>query len=188
MKKLYTFTILFIFTLSITSCSLLKKPAYEEETSWEIEFDNERDTSKPISKETVKVENKSLANYYESWLGTPHKMGGMTKQGVDCSGFVQNVYKEVYGIMLPRTAAEMEKALEPIDSKSSLKEGDLVFFKNKSNKVSHVGIYLKDNTFVHTSTSQGVVISSLNDKYWVKYYYRGGKRPKLNKEKVKGKK
>ncbi|MEA5100105.1 MAG: NlpC/P60 family protein [Bacteroidales bacterium] len=184
MKKLYLYTLLIISALSISSCSLLKKPS-NEETAWEIEFDNERDTSKPIKKEEVKIENKTLANYYEGWLGTPHRMGGTTKQGVDCSGFVQNVYKNVYGIMLPRTASEMEKALEPIESKSSLKEGDLVFFRNKSKKVSHVGIYLKDNTFVHTSTSQGVVITSLNDKYWTKLYYRGGRHPKLKKVKDK---
>ncbi|MBP1646240.1 MAG: cell wall-associated hydrolase, invasion-associated protein [Bacteroidetes bacterium] len=184
MKKPYLYIILLISTLSISSCSLLKKPS-NEETAWEIEFDNERDTSKPIKKEEVKIEDKTLAKYYESWLGTPHVMGGTTKKGVDCSGFVQNVYKDVYGIMLPRTAAEMEKALEPIESESSLNEGDLVFFKNKSKKVSHVGIYLKDNTFVHTSTSQGVVISSLNDKYWIKYYYRGGRHPKMKKMKSK---
>jgi lipoprotein Spr len=182
MRKFSLYIIYIVIVFSFASCSLLKKPSTEE-SAWEIEFDNERDTSKPIKKEEVRIEDRSLANYYEGWIGTPHRLGGNTKKGVDCSGFVQNVYKDVYGIMLPRSAAQMEKSLEPIDSKSSLKEGDLVFFRNKNKKVNHVGIYLKDDTFVHTSTSQGVVITSLNDRYWSKLYYRGGRHPKLDKEK-----
>lgn len=185
MRKYFLYIIYIVLVISFSSCSLMRKSAYEE-SAWDIEFDNERDTSKPINKEEVRVEDKALANYYESWLGVPHRMGGNSKKGVDCSGFVQNVYKEVYGIMLPRSASEMEKLVETVDSKANLREGDLVFFR-KNNRVNHVGIYLKDNTFLHTSTSQGVVITSLNDKYWSKLYYRGGRHPKM-KEKNNNKK
>lgn len=184
MNKYFIYLISIFLIIFFTSCASLKKSPKQEVVDFEIEWDNERDTSKPIAKEEVRVENRTLANYYEGWIGTPHRLGGNTKKGVDCSGFVANAYKEVYGIMLPRTAAQMEKAVEPINSKQELREGDLVFFRNKNNKVNHVGIYLKDNTFVHTSTSQGVVITSLNDKYWSKLYFRGGRHPKL-KDKAK---
>ena len=118
----------------------------------------------------------------------PHVMGGMTKSGVDCSGFVYNVYKDVYGISLPRNSQDMETVVEPINDKSKLKEGDLVFFNGRSGKVNHVGIYIKDDTFVHTSTSRGVMISNLNEKYWANIYRRGGRHPELKNKDKKNKK
>lgn len=110
-----------------------------------------------------------------SWLGTPYKAGGTSRKGTDCSGFAMSVYKKVYGVDLPHNSREMSKTMKKVRRQGRLKEGDLVFFKIRWWKVSHVGIYLKDDIFVHASTSNGVVLSSLNEKYYKKRFFRGGR-------------
>jgi cell wall-associated NlpC family hydrolase len=109
------------------------------------------------------------------WLGTPHCDGGSSLKGTDCSGFVQSVFQERYRIRLSRSAADMyEQDVVRVD-REDLQEGDLVFFRIGSNRISHMGIFLKDNLFVHTSTSQGVIVSSLREPYYRKAYYRAGR-------------
>jgi murein DD-endopeptidase / murein LD-carboxypeptidase len=123
-------------------------------------------------------ENKKIIESIDSWLGTPYKYGGMSKSGIDCSGFTLNVYKESCNIKLNRSAADQVNNVYLID-KDKLKFGDLVFFKISGNKVSHVGIYINDSKFVHASTKKGVTISDLNDAYYKKYFYKGGKIKKI---------
>ncbi len=137
-------------------------------------YDSSKATNKEAYKQSKAYLNSiddRLCNYCLSWVGTPHMIGGTSKQGVDCSGFVQNVYKDLYNIQLPRRSADMEKVVQTID-KGRLKEGDLVFFGKSS--VNHVGIYLRDNNFIHTSTSKGVIVSSLEEKYWRQNFLHGG--------------
>lgn len=124
-----------------------------------------------------KGKNKKLYAVIKPWMGVPYKYGGTTKQGVDCSGFVGNIYREAYGITLHRTANDMQQDVKKV-SKSQLREGDLVFFVNSHGKVSHVGIYLHDGLFVHSSTSRGVIISPLSDSYWSQHFHCGGRHPK----------
>ena len=109
------------------------------------------------------------------WMGTPYLYGGTTKAGVDCSAFVGHIYKEVYGIQLHRVADDIRKDVTLIP-RSELAEGDVVFFTNSKGRVSHVGIYLKDGLFAHASTSRGVIISRLDDKYWSAHFFKGGRR------------
>jgi len=78
--------------------------------------------------------------------------------------------------------------VEPIDDKTQLKEGDLVFFNGKEGKVNHVGIYIKEDNFIHASSSKGVMVSNLNEKYWANIYRRGGRHPELKNKKNKIKK
>ncbi|MBP7172659.1 MAG: C40 family peptidase [Cloacibacterium sp.] len=105
-----------------------------------------------------------------TYLGTPYRMGGTTKRGIDCSAFVLNVYGNSVGIGLPRVAAAQAQEGERIE-KENLEKGDLVFFQTRGNRISHVGI-VQDITpegeikFIHASSSKGVTISSLNEKYW----------------------
>lgn len=109
-----------------------------------------------------------------SWMGVPYKYGGTTKQGVDCSGFVGAVYKERYKVTLHRTANDILQDVKIVDRKN-LKQGDILFFTNSNGKVSHVGIYLKDVTFVHASTSSGVTLSRFDTGYWSSKLYRCGR-------------
>lgn len=105
-------------------------------------------------------------------------MGGSTDNCIDCSAFVQVMYRDVYQVALPRTAQEQYGVSELIE-RDELKEGDLVFFhtRGRKNSITHVGIYLQNNKFVHASTSNGVSISDLDESYW-KPKFRGGGRLK----------
>ncbi len=122
-------------------------------------------------------DNKALYKEIKSWLGTPYSGGGHTKQvGTDCSGFVMELYLCVYDIALERRGGlQYYNNCTPID-KEALREGDLVFFNNgEGGKISHVGIYLKDNKFAHASSSRGVVIDDLTAKYYVKHFFAAGR-------------
>lgn len=107
---------------------------------------------------------------YNTWKGTPYKLGGTSFSGVDCSAFVQNVYADSLSVTLPRTTKQQIVAGKKV-SRSQLKIADLVFFKT-SWKVRHVGIYIGDNQFLHASTSKGVIISKLDNVYWEKSYWQ----------------
>jgi len=106
---------------------------------------------------------------YETWRGSRHQFGGRGSAGVDCSAFVQSVYREKFGISLPRTTSEMVRAGKPVD-RSQLRAGDLVFFKPDSYP-RHVGIYLSKGEFVHVSARKGVMISRTDSKYWSRHYW-----------------
>ena len=124
--------------------------------------------------EASDTDNEKLYQTINSWLGVPYKYGGTDRSGIDCSAFVGTVYKSVYGVTLHRTANDMLNDVSLI-SRSQLREGDLLFFVNSKGKVSHVGIYLKDNLFAHSSTSNGVSVSRLTDTYWTSHFYKGGR-------------
>jgi cell wall-associated NlpC family hydrolase len=121
-----------------------------------------------------KIKNKRLYGFIDDWLGIPYQWGGTSERGIDCSAFVQKLYKEVYDINIPRTSLEQyyTEWVELYKNTSYLNEGDLVFFKtmNNYNAVTHVGFYLQNGYFVNASSSKGVSIAKLNDPYWkVKY-------------------
>lgn len=119
------------------------------------------------------LKNISLLGFIESWFGTRYRLGGTTKKGIDCSALTGGLLLAVYGLALPRTAKEQYDATDHIE-KEDLKEGDLVFF-NTHGGVSHVGLYLENNYFVHASSSQGVTVSNLNDAYYSKRFICGGR-------------
>jgi uncharacterized protein YycO len=119
--------------------------------------------------------NTALITSIYHWLGTPHRDGGTSKHGTDCSYFVQSVYQEAYGIELNRNSRKMyEEDVEPV-RQSALREGDLVFFNTSGNGISHVGIYLRNNMFVHASSSKGVIVESLSSPYYRKNYVGSGR-------------
>lgn len=120
-------------------------------------------------------DNKALYDAIDSWYGTPYLYGGCSTSGVDCSCFVGNIYKTVYGVTLKRSANDIQQDMSKMVDRKSLKEGDVVFFTNSNGKVSHVGIYLKDDLFAHSSTSNGVIVSSLDNNYWKQHFYKGGR-------------
>jgi cell wall-associated NlpC family hydrolase len=124
---------------------------------------------------------RELRKATEPWKGTPYKLGGTTKAGVDCSAFVRAVYQAVYSIELPRTAEEQERLGTKVDRKN-LVAGDLVFFRTKGMgpffKSRHVGVYLGHGEFAQASGRLGVNIARLDDYYWNKKYEGARRLPK----------
>ncbi len=121
------------------------------------------------------VDHLPLYNFIEEWWGTPYRLGGNSRNGIDCSAFVQTLMLGVFSLQLPRTSREQKTYAQQIDD-AERKEGDLVFFSNsRSGTITHVGIYLHNNKFVHASTSSGVMISDLTDDYWSKRYRGAGR-------------
>ena len=116
----------------------------------------------------VEVLDQVLYSFIDEWYGTPYKFGGKTKSGVDCSNFSCELLRTVYNF--PKSyyfssskLAQQGKKIQINDAK----EGDLVFFSiNQNSKISHVGIYLSNNKFVHASTTKGVLINSLEEDYY----------------------
>ena len=99
-------------------------------------------------------------------LGTPYRRGGASDNGFDCSGFVQSMYANTLGLLLPRSAVDQARATAPIDE-SELKPGDLVFFNTMKRAYSHVGIYLGDNEFIHSPRpGKKVKVERMTDRYW----------------------
>ncbi|MGL4331759.1 MAG: C40 family peptidase [Bacteroidales bacterium] len=126
-----------------------------------------------------KHDNLKLYEECVKWIGTPHCSRSNNKNCFDCSGFVVQVYTTVFGKNIGRSSQEMMTEYCHKKNKRSLKEGDLVFFntsnKPKSKNANHVGIYLKEGAFIHTSTSKGVMISNLSEPYYLKTWLSGGK-------------
>ena len=118
-------------------------------------------------------DNKKLYKELKKWLGTPYVYAAHTcGEGTDCSGMVMEVYQEIYGIKLHRNSAKMLEVNCRVIDLDDLKEGDLVFFcTNGDNRVSHVGIYLKDNKFVHASSSRGVCVDDLRQNYYATHFH-----------------
>ena len=114
----------------------------------------------------------SLIDQLSNWRGTPYRYGGMSRGGVDCSGFVLMTFRDKFDLRLPRETRKQAEIGTEID-KDDLLPGDLVFFKTGSGESGlHVGIYDTDNQFIHASTSRGVMRSSLDNVYWRKNFWQ----------------
>ena len=115
-----------------------------------------------------KVRSQLLQQLAE-WQGVPHRDGGLSKRGGDCSGFVYLTFADEFGIRLPRTTArQVQQGV--VVAQQDLIPGDLVFFKTGI-KQRHVGIYVGKNQFIHTSSSRGVMSSRLDNPYWQDAYW-----------------
>jgi cell wall-associated NlpC family hydrolase len=133
-----------------------------------------------LNTQAEEVKNAKMFEFIDDWYGTPYRLGGTTKKGVDCSAFTQFLFTSVYGLSIPRTAREQYNLTSRI-SRTQLKEGDLIFFNTRGG-ISHVGVYLQNNKFVHASTSGGVMISDVFDEYWARKFVGVGRLK--NKESI----
>jgi lipoprotein Spr len=123
--------------------------------------------------EVESITNIKLYTAIEDWWATHYRYGGITKRGIDCSALTGTLVNEGFGVELPRTARAQFAACEKI-ARENLQEGDLVFF-NTTGGISHVGLYLWNNYFVHASVHNGVTISSLTDNYYSRKYIGAGR-------------
>jgi lipoprotein Spr len=125
---------------------------------------------KPIpATQKSKINVQKMNHIINSYMGSPYKKNGTSRLGIDCSGLVREVYRRYSGISLPHDTKKLYALVKKVDKKYLL-YGDLVFFAFNSREVSHVGIYIGEKEFVHASSSQGVIVSSINDEYYRKNY------------------
>ena len=127
-----------------------------------------------------KISNKKLYAFVDEWYGVKYKYAGNSKKGIDCSGLAALLEKNVFGKEISGPASLIYSKCEKIEGKE-LKEGDLVFFiisskpNAKEGQVSHMGVYLQNNKFVHATTKAGVMINDLAEEYYKKYFVGGGR-------------
>lgn len=184
MKKLTLYTLLLTLSvLSLASCHSSKKQPPTESSTTETIQPARPSTRYDILSQQLgisigKDDRKNIPLYEESakWLGTPYKYAGNTRSGCDCSGLVGQIYLSVYGKQLQRNSAQiMNKNCDEI-SQSKLKPGDLVFFSTGGgSKINHVGILLKDDKFIHASSSKGVIVSNLQERYYQRTFVCAGR-------------
>lgn len=132
--------------------------------------DPETQVNASLSVNQLLSDNQDLYQFYNEWEGTPYRLGGTKKSGIDCSAFVQKAFVEAYKMSLPRTTRQQSKQGVEM-SWSDAQQGDLVFFKTKRSTY-HVGIYLGNKQFMHASTSKGVIISRIDNPYWASKFWQ----------------
>lgn len=126
--------------------------------------------NKANQSEVKKADTDELLSSAMGFLGLAYRFGGTTPSGFDCSGFMQYIFKKAYAINLPRTSAEQASAGMPVE-RADLQVGDLVFFRTSGNRISHVGMYIGNDRFIHAPrTGKSIEITSLSSKYWNSKY------------------
>jgi hypothetical protein len=123
-----------------------------------------------VEVEPEEIKNLPLYRFIDHWYGVKYKYGGTSRKGIDCSAFSQRLYGNVYCTNIKRTSKQQYKKCERREDLSEAGEGDLVFFRINRVRISHVGVYLANGYFVHATRSKGIMISSLDDKYWQRRY------------------
>ena len=144
----------------------VSQPRY---TSREEKGERKKETLSFEKESKTKIDQAKMGKIIESYLGTRYKKGGASKKGMDCSGFVMKVYKEYAGLNLPHNSKKLLKLVRKVD-KEKLGYGDLVFFSDYGFLPSHVGIYIGEGKFVHSTKGYGVIVSSLNGERYRKSY------------------
>lgn len=168
---------LFILSLFLFSCVPVKTSFRYKYYEKNIPEPNKQ-TEPPISSASEQIETSEppsdAKSFISQWLGVKYQFGGMSMSGIDCSALTQKFFSSVFNKSIKRTSI-LQFRDGAVVRKSELKFGDLVFFKNvRSNaSVDHVGVYLNNSNFLHSSTSKGVMISSLNDSYFKPRFIAG---------------
>jgi lipoprotein Spr len=157
--KLQRYTIVLLVLLAV-GCAAPRKTTHNNYKSVEEKY------AQMLGVQAADISNKKLYGFIDDWYGVPYAYGGKTKRGVDCSGFTSVLLNEVYGKQMSGSSSALYGQCRHI-GKEELKEGDLVFFRIDSKDISHVGIYLQNNKFIHASTKAGVI--------YKKYFAGGGK-------------
>lgn len=170
MKKRFSYIIFVIVSVLLTACSNTDNTSARKAPFGTAAKQGKTQYRGSLSDPIMAI--ASLSEHQQEWKGTRYRLGGTTKKGVDCSGFTQLTYRDLFGIQLPRMTVDQAKMGRKV-SKRDLKTGDLVFFNTgRGPNGKHVGIFVKDDLFLHASTKGGVIYSSLNSPYWSKAFWQ----------------
>lgn len=176
MKKCVAYILSLILMVALASCGSAHKMNKSPGNDHEFILSH---LKRPDYKGNLSGRQKHLINEAYSWEGTPYQYGGNEKHhGVDCSGLVLRVYEKVTGIKLPRSSREQAEFCNKI-KRSQVRPGDLVFFATGKDpeRISHVGMMVDDDLFIHASTSKGVCVSSVSTPYYQKTFMMYGRIP-----------
>ena len=157
--------LIFLCLLAACSCSIRSAPRYTADSA-------DSDSVVRELKKRRRASPSRLARVVEGYLGVPYKWGGTTRAGMDCSAFTRAVFRQTYGIELPRTSRQIYRVGRTVSRRQDLKPGDLVFFRNtfSGRGVSHVGIYIGKGHFAHVGISTGATITALDHPYFHRRY------------------
>lgn len=172
--KVHFLFLFFILSFLLYSCKASKSNTSNNATKIKESNEIQSKYSQLLKVNPESIKNITLYKLIDEWLGTPYKYGGNTKSGIDCSNFASIIYSNIYKKTISGSSASIFNKCETI-STNDLIEGDLLFFKIERNSISHVGIYLMNNKFVHATTQKGVMINDLNENYYKKYFYKAGR-------------
>ncbi|CAN5572648.1 NlpC/P60 family protein [soil metagenome] len=171
----YRLLILLFLAASISSCRSHKDIATNDPSTTSPKSNKVKTKyAQLLNVDESKIDNIKLYSFIDEWYGVPYKYGGKNKSGIDCSNFTSTLYNFVYNKSVTGSSASIFEQCKQI-SKGNLEEGDLVFFKIDGDKISHIGVYLQNNKFVHATTKKGVMIDDLDETYYKKYYYKSGR-------------
>jgi murein DD-endopeptidase / murein LD-carboxypeptidase len=194
----FVLLLMLISGLCFTSCKSTKQAERKKDRTEKVSKKKKEKKDKDLTEDTVtkanreaeqklklkyaeilgvndrQLQNVALIKFVDEWQGVPYKYGGGNKSGVDCSNFTSLLYENVFSKKIIGNSAQLAELTAPV-KESNYKEGDLLFFKIKGDKISHVGVYLINNKFVHATTSKGVMINDLSETYYKKYFIKAGR-------------
>jgi cell wall-associated NlpC family hydrolase len=169
-KNFIAFLVLTILTGCASNPRYTSSPVERRnQPSFEEEGEGEKETLSFEAQSETGIDQAKMGKIIECYLGTRYKEGGTGKKGMDCSGFVIQVYKEYAGFDLPHDSKRLFKLVRGVDEEK-LRYGDLVFFSDSEILPSHVGIYIGEGRFVHSTKGYGVIVSSLEEDRYRKTY------------------
>lgn len=177
-SSMLTIVLFTILSLTIISCSKKQYPTSSVvEIPGTVGSEMQTFLSGGVGRnlDTGRKKPKQIIRTAEKYIGTPHCMGGATKKCLDCSGLTYVSFAK-HKITLPRNSQEQARYGRIIFNRNDLKRGDLVFFTksyNSSDYITHVGIYLGNNKFIHASTSSGVIKTPLDNHWWSQRFVFG---------------
>ncbi|NLD99562.1 MAG: C40 family peptidase [Fibrobacter sp.] len=170
-KNIRPIPVLFLLVLMYLICGCTPSVRYVRDSSsakkTEYEPAIQQNSLNTINKNHITDEQ--LLKAVSSYIGTPYKYGGMDRRGLDCSGFVCCVFRDVLDVKLPHNSFELYKMGTSVSVRRAI-QGDLVFFRGRRRIIDHVGIYLGDGKFVHASTNRGVIYSELSQDYYKSHF------------------
>lgn len=178
---MHRIVLILIIILSFNSCKSSKRAKQKKASAPAVnieKIDEASEDTKVVNLDTKKTKKSKvdhIIDFAKQFRGVRYKWGGTTKAGMDCSGLVYESFRN-YEVYLPRISRDMAKKGHKVSLKK-VKKGDLLFFKtgNRRNTINHVGLIVEiknnDIKFIHATSSKGVIISGLNETYWLKAFH-----------------